>query len=127
MSLLAWRIGLSEGSVRRTSKDTSKVQLSHTVSALSVAFDHPNLVSPAGLVPVLALASPCGLHESARTSLTVPNPNVAAKVTAVVAGMVAGADSIDALDRIRHGGMGRAGQKRGDDEEEEVLEVDHPV
>jgi hypothetical protein len=74
---------------------------------MSVAFDDPNLVSSAGLVPVLALASRCGLHESARTSLTVPSPNAAVKVAAVVAGMVAGADSIDDLDRLRHGGMGR--------------------
>ena len=72
-----------------------------------MAFDDPNLVASAGLVPVLALASRCGLHESARTSLTVPSPNAAVKVAAVVAGMVVGADSIDDLDRLRHGGMGR--------------------
>jgi hypothetical protein len=77
------------------------------LSATSVAFDDPNLVASAGLVPVLALASRCGLHESARTSLTVPSPNAAVKVAAVVAGMVVGADSIDDLDRLRHGGMGR--------------------
>jgi hypothetical protein len=77
------------------------------LSATSVAFDDPNLVASAGLLPVLALASRCGLHESARTSLTVPSPNAAVKVAAVVAGMVAGADSIDDLDRLRHGGMGR--------------------
>ena len=83
------------------------MQLSHTVSAMSVAFDDPNLVSSAGLVPVLALARRCGLHETAGAALTVPNPNAAIKVAAVVAGMVAGADSIDDLDRLRHGGMGR--------------------
>src|SRR6478609_9313876 len=83
------------------------MQLSHMLSATSVAFDDPNLVSSAGLVPVLALASRCGLHESVTTSLTVPSPNAAVKVAAVVAGMVAGADSIDDLDRLRHGGMGR--------------------
>jgi Transposase DDE domain group 1 len=83
------------------------VQLSHTVSAMSVAFDDPNLVSSAGLVPVLALARRCGLHETAGAALTVPNPNAAIKVAAVVAGMVAGADSIEDLDRLRHGGMSR--------------------
>jgi Transposase DDE domain group 1 len=83
------------------------VQLSHTVLARSVAFDDPNLVSSAGLVPVLALARRCGLHETAGAALTVPNPNAAIKVAAVVAGMVAGADSIDDLDRLRHGGMSR--------------------
>jgi hypothetical protein len=83
------------------------MQLSHTVSSVSVAFDDPNLVASAGLVPVLALARRCGLHDAAGTSLTVPSPNAAVKVAAVVAGMVAGADSIDDLDRLRHGGMSR--------------------
>jgi hypothetical protein len=82
------------------------MQLSHIVSAGSVAFDDPNLVASAGLVPVLALARRCGLHTAA-AALTVPNPNAALKATAVIAGMVAGADSIDDLDRLRHGGMGR--------------------
>jgi hypothetical protein len=72
-----------------------------------VLFDDPNLVASAGLVPVLALARRCGLHNAAGESLTVPSPNVAVKVSAVVAGMVVGADSIDDLDRLRHGGMGR--------------------
>jgi Transposase DDE domain group 1 len=87
------------------------MQLSHTVSALSVAFDDPNLVSSAGLVPVLALARRCGLHDAAGESLSVPSPNAAVKTAAVVAGMVAGADSIDDLDRLRHGGMGRLFQQ----------------
>jgi hypothetical protein len=83
------------------------MKLSHTVSAVSVAFDDPNLVSSAGLVPVMALAGRCGLQERAGAGLSVPSPNAAVKVAAVVAGMVAGADSIDDLDRLRHGGMGR--------------------
>ena len=83
------------------------MQLSHRLSPTSVAFDDPNLVSSAGLVPILALARRCGLHERAGSVLTVPNPNAALKVTGVVAGLVAGADSIDDLDRLRHGGMGR--------------------
>ena len=45
------------------------------------------------------------LHEGARAALTVPNPNAAVKTAAVVAGMVAGADSIEDLDRLRHGWM----------------------
>ena len=83
------------------------MQLSHMLSATSVAFDDPNLVSSAGLVPVLELARRCGLYDAAGTALSVPSPNPAVKVAAVVAGMVAGADSIDDLDRLRHGGMGR--------------------
>ena len=83
------------------------MQLSHTLSSMSVAFDDPNLVSSAGLVPVLGLAQRCGLQDVAADALTVPSPNAAVKVAAVVAGMVAGADAIDDLDRLRHGGMAR--------------------
>jgi hypothetical protein len=39
--------------------------------------------------------------------LSVPSPNAASKTAAVVGGMLAGADSIDDLDLLRHGGMGR--------------------
>ena len=83
------------------------MQLSHMLSAASVGFDDPNLVASAGLVPVLALARRCGLYETAGTALSVPNPNASVKIAGVVAGMVAGADSIDDLDRLRHGGMAR--------------------
>src|SRR5665647_2063330 len=65
---------------------------------LSASFDDPNLVSCAGLVPVMALAGRAGLHDLAAARMRVPgsagaNPGV--KVAALVAGMVAGADSID--------------------------------
>jgi len=83
------------------------MQLCHTVSATSAVFDDPNLVSCAGLVPVLGLAARCGLGKSVGTALTVPSQNAAAKLTTLVAGMVAGADSIDDMDLLRHGGMGR--------------------
>ena len=46
-------------------KGISEVQLSHTLAATSVAFDDPNLVSSAGLVPVLALAESAGLRDLA--------------------------------------------------------------
>lgn len=74
---------------------------------MSAVFDDPNPVSSAGLVPVLGLAPRCGLHDAAAEALTVPNPNATTKAAAVVAGMVAGADSIDDLDLLRHGGMAR--------------------
>ena len=73
-------------------------------------FDEPNLVSAAGLVPVLALAQAAGLGRLAQQQLTVPTDkgaNAGAKVASLVAGMVAGADSIDDLGWLRHGGMGR--------------------
>jgi DDE family transposase len=86
------------------------VQLSHTVKATSAVFDEPNLVSAAGLVPVLALAESAGLADLARQQLTVPTDkgaNAGLKVGSLVAGMVAGADSINDLGLLRHGGMGR--------------------
>jgi hypothetical protein len=86
------------------------MQLCHTSRATSAVFDDPNLVSSAGLVPVLALARSAGLGELAQTHLSVPSDkgaNAGLKVTSLVAGMVAGADSIDDMALLRHGGMGR--------------------
>jgi hypothetical protein len=67
-------------------------------------------MSCAGLVPAVALAQRAGLVELAGRHLSVPGgAGVAAgaKVTGLVAGMVAGADSITGMDLLRHGGMGR--------------------
>jgi hypothetical protein len=86
------------------------VKLSHTLSATSAVFDDPNLVSSGGLVPVLALAESAGLGDLADAHLTVPTDkgaNAGLKVASLVAGMVAGADSIDDMALLRHGGMGR--------------------
>ena len=86
------------------------MQLSHTRAATSVRFDDPNLVSAAGLVPVLALADAAGLAGLADEHLSVPSDkgaNAGLKVASLVAGMVAGADSIDDMALLRHGGMGR--------------------
>jgi hypothetical protein len=86
------------------------VQLSHADPVRSAVFDDFGLVSFGGLVPVVALAERAGLHWLAREHLSVPGgPGVAAgaKVTALVAGMVAGADSITDMDLLRHGGMPR--------------------
>ena len=86
------------------------MRLSHARRAISARFDDPNLVSCAGLVPVIALAQRCGLAAllAERVRITAKGgANAVAKVLAVVAGMVAGADSIDDMDLLRHGGMGR--------------------
>jgi hypothetical protein len=59
---------------------------------------------------VLALAQRCGLAELVAGSLTLPTTggaNAPLKVPALVAGMVAGADLIDDMDLLRHGGMDR--------------------
>lgn len=86
------------------------MQLSHTRPVASASFDEPNLVSSAGLVPVMALARQAGLGELADERLTVPGDkgaNPGLKLSSLVAGMVAGADSIDDMALLRHGGMGK--------------------
>ena len=81
------------------------MQLSHDPAVVDAVFDEPNLVSCAGLVPVMALAEQAGLSELLAERLTVASPNAGVKVTALVAGMVAGADSIDDMEVLRHGAM----------------------
>ncbi len=86
------------------------MQVSHTRSSLSVSFDEPNLVGSAGLVPLMELAAEAGLHELAGSRLSVPTDkgaNAGLKVAALVAGMCAGADSIDDMAILRHGAMKR--------------------
>lgn len=80
-----------------------KVKPSHTIRPV---FDDPNLVSAAGLVPALRLAESAGFYDRL-DDLTVPSSNASAKAASVVGGMLAGADSIDDLDLLRHGGMSR--------------------
>jgi hypothetical protein len=88
------------------------VQGSHNWRADGAVFDEDNLVSHAGLVPVLELAEQAGLSRlldehvrftSERVKSGAANPTP--KLTSIVAGMAAGADSIDDLDVIRSGGM----------------------
>jgi hypothetical protein len=77
-------------------------------------FDDKDLVSCAGLAPVMALAERAGLSdllaervEFKTTKVKSAGVNPAGKLTSVIAGMVAGADCIDDLDLIRSGGMPR--------------------
>ncbi len=84
------------------------MQLSHTRRVVSASFDDPNLVSAAGLVPIMKLAEKAGLRKLADKWLSVPTDkgaNAGVKVTSLVGGMVAGADSIDDMALLRHGGM----------------------
>lgn len=67
---------------------------------LAPVFDDPNLVSHAGLAPVLGLAERAGLSDLVESSLTLPAANAAVKVRTVLAGMLGGADSIDDLDLL---------------------------
>ena len=85
------------------------MQLSHTLRSMSVSFDDTNLVSTAGLVPAMSLAQEAGLQELADGWLSVPTDkgaNAGLKVASLVAGMTAGADSIDDMGLLRHGGTG---------------------
>ncbi len=86
------------------------MQVSHSPQLVAAAFDDPNLLSCAGLAPVVALAHRCGLAELVADTLTLPakgGVNAHLKVPALIGGMVAGADSIDDMDLLRHGGMDR--------------------
>ena len=86
---------------------------SHSASAVSAAFDDPTLVAYGGLEPLVRLAERCGLPGllAERVHLPASRDGVGAfpavKVMALIGGMAAGADSIDDLDRLRHGAMER--------------------
>ncbi len=90
------------------------MRLSHAWRASTAVFDDENLVSCAGLAPVLELGEQTGLSvlldehvvftdERVRSGAANPVP----KLCSIIAGMLAGADSIDDLDVIRSGGMKR--------------------
>ena len=101
-------MGVTEASMNHGREDTSQVQLSHDPLKTHASFDDPNLVSRAGLVPVMALAERCGLAGLVREHVTIAsrtgvNPDL--KVPCLVAGMAAGADSIDDMGVLRHGAM----------------------
>jgi hypothetical protein len=88
------------------------VKLPDAWSRATPIFDDDNLVSFAGLAPVMALAERAGLSElivdrvAFKTSkVASAGVNPAGKLTSVVAGMAAGADCIDDLDVVRAGGM----------------------
>ena len=80
----------------------------HGLAKIHATFDDPHLVSQAGLVPVMALAQRAGLGDLAREHVRLSLPcgvNAHVKVACLVAGMIAGADSIDDVDLLRHGAM----------------------
>ena len=89
------------------------MQSSHAAAAVDVAFDDPNLIADAGLVPLVALAEQIGLPELVAEHVAITGAangagaNPAAKVMSLLAGMAAGADSIADIDRLRHAGNGK--------------------
>jgi hypothetical protein len=88
------------------------VKVSHKFDGDSAVFDDGNLVSSAGLVPVMTLAEQTGLRRLLGEKVHIGTPriksgsaNPAPKLATVVAGMCAGADCIDDIDVVRSGGM----------------------
>ena len=88
------------------------MKVSHSFAASSAVFDDAHLVSCAGLVPVMTLASQTGLSDLLADKVRIAEPriksgsaNPSPKLTTLIAGMCAGADSIDDLDSLRAGGM----------------------
>jgi Transposase DDE domain group 1 len=87
---------------------------SYTFTADSAVFDEPNLVSAAGLVPVLELAEQTGLSELIDEHVQLPSTRVKSgavnpvgKLTSIIAAMACGADSIDDAGVLRAGGTPR--------------------
>jgi hypothetical protein len=84
------------------------VRLLHSLAKTHASFDDPHLVSHAGLVPVMALAQRAGLADLVAEQVRPGGEcgvNAYLKVPCLVAGMAAGADSIDDMDLLRHGAM----------------------
>lgn len=90
------------------------MRLLHAWKPEAAGFDDENLVSAAGLVPVLALAEQTNLPEligeqvrfdSERIASAAANP--AGKIMSIIGGMLTGADSITDLQIIRSGGSAK--------------------
>jgi hypothetical protein len=86
--------------------------VSHRFTAGSARFDEDNLVSHAGLVPVLGLAEQTRLPEIIAEKVSIKTSRIKSgaanpmpKLISVMAGMCSGADSIDDLEVLRAGGM----------------------
>jgi hypothetical protein len=87
---------------------------SYTFTLGSAVFDEQNLVSAAGLVPVLELAEQTGLSELIGEHVDLPSTRVKSgavnpvgKLTSIIAAMMCGADSIDDGNVLRAGGTPR--------------------
>jgi hypothetical protein len=90
------------------------VHSSYTFTAGSAVFDEQNLVSSAGLVPVLELAEQAGLSELIGEHVDLPSTRVKSgavnpvgKLTTIIGAMTCGADCIDDVDVLRAGGTPR--------------------
>src|SRR5215470_8968352 len=101
-------MGVAEATTFPGREDTSQVRLLHDLAKIHATFDDPNLVSRAGLVPVMALAQRAGLGGLAEEHVRPGGRcgvNAQLKLLCLVGGMIGGADSIDDMDLLRHGAM----------------------
>src|SRR3974377_1598423 len=101
-------MGVAEGFHHLVRRSTCQVRLLHGLAKIHASFDDPNLVSLAGLVPVMALAQRAGLGGLVEEYVRIGRRcgvNAQVKVPCLVAGMIGGADSIDDLDVLRHGAL----------------------
>ena len=87
---------------------------SYTFTAGSAVFDEPNLMSAAGLVPVLELAEQTGLSRLIGEHVDLPSTRVKSgavnpvgKLTSIIGGIMCGADSIEDANVLRAGGTPR--------------------
>src|SRR5487761_1227219 len=102
---LTWDDGSYEASIRPIREDTFQVQLLHSPARTRAVFDDPNLLPNAGLAPLIALAGRAGL-PGLLAGVRPGGPcgaNAGTKVSCLVAGMAAGAGSIDDMDLLRDG------------------------
>ena len=90
------------------------MQSSYTFTVGSAVFDEHNLVSAAGLIPVLELAEQTGLSKLIGEHVDLPSTrvasgavNAAGKLSSIIAGMICGADCIDDVNVLRAGGTPR--------------------
>jgi len=83
------------------------VRLLHELAKIHATFDDPHLVSQAGLIPVMTVAERAGLGDLAG-HVRISRPcgvNAQVKIGCLVAGMTAGADSIEDMGLLRHGAL----------------------
>jgi hypothetical protein len=83
------------------------VQLLHAPARIRAVFDDPNLLPNVGLAPLLTLADRAGLPDllAGVAPAGQCGANAVTKAMCLVAGMAAGADSIEDMDLLRDGAM----------------------
>jgi hypothetical protein len=87
----------------------------HSLARARASFDDPDLVSYAGLAPLMALAEQAGLRNLAAEHVRPGGGcgvNAALKVACLAAGMAAGVGSVEDMDRDPRRPAAREGTRR---------------